>query len=280
MRQPLIENAKKFRRLQDEVNRIQEEIIELQRDTFGVDSEETEEKARKLFAEIGSTENGPDHSNQIDELRSERRELEAELGTVESELLEQVADIRFPLDGTINNEGESVIFPFEESIEEEVLDAISEAVAEDLSQDSVVINTDSIAVDTESTNEAIEAVKRRVMNLRRTAEAHYDAAEHIEALNERDDKVAGMMHTLSHSEEPLTKSELEKRMGLGSGDLRGQLYYVLKNDPYLKKPDKKVELTSTGQMVIDEYVNHFGEPTWDIDSEQDEKDKRSEEAEA
>lgn len=267
MRKPLVDNAKKYARTQADIEEVQGEITELQRDTFGVESEETEEKARELFAEVGSAEDGTDHSDQIDELREKRTELESDLDSVREELLEQLADIRFPLDGTIENGDESVVFPFSEAIQEDVLDAIGDVLTEDLSQDQVAIKTDCIEVETESTDEAIEAVERRVMRLRETANAQYDAAEHVEALHERDDKVAGMMYTLSRSGVPMSKSELEEEMGLESGDLRGQLYYVLKNDPYLKKPDKKVQLTSTGQMVIDEYTDQYGEPTWKTNTE-------------
>ena len=45
-----------------------------------------------------------------------------------------------------------------------------------------------------------------------------------------------MMFTLREIGKPLTKNEIKKEMGLESGDLRGQLYYVLGNDPYLQKP--------------------------------------------
>lgn len=262
MRQPLIKNAKKHSELKSEIENIEEELSELQRDTFGAESEETEKKARQLFAEVGSAEDGADSSQQIDGLREKQDQLEAEMESVRSELLEQLADIRFPLDGTIESEGERVVFPYDEPIDSDVLEAIGTVLSEDINRNGVSINTDAITVETESTDEAIESVERRVMNLRKTAEAHYDAAEHVEALHERDSKVAGMMYTLSRSKKPLTKNELEAEMGLESGDLRGQLYYVLKNDPYLQKPEKEVELTSTGQMVIDEYVDQFGKPTW------------------
>jgi hypothetical protein len=49
------------------------------------------------------------------------------------------------------------------------------------------------------------------------------------------------------------------------------LYYVLDNDPYLHKPDQKVELTSTGEMVIDEYIDQFGEPTWSKSEDESEE---------
>lgn len=263
MRQPLIDTAKKFSGLQTDVEEINEKITELQRDTFGVESEETEKKARQLFAEVGAAKDGADVSDQIDELRNEREELREELESVRSELLEQVADIRFPLDGTIENRGDEVVFPYSEEIEEDVLDAVENVLAENFSKNGVTINTEAIIAETDSTNEAIEAVEKRVSRLRQTAEAQYDAADHIEGLKDRDPKIAGMMFTLREADESMTKSELEKRMGLQSGDLRGQLYYVLDNDPYLHKPDQEVELTSTGEMVIDEYVDQFGEPIWD-----------------
>ena len=257
--------------MQTDVEEINEKISELQRDTFGVESEETEKKARQLFAEVGAVKDGADVSYQLDELRNERKELEKELESVRSELLEQVADIRFPLDGTIKNQGDEVVFPYSEEIEEDVLDAVENVLAEDFSKNGVTINTEAIIAETDSTDEAIEAVERRVSRLRQTAEAQYDAADHVDRLNDRDPKVAGMMFTLREAGESMTKNKLEKRMGLESGDLRGQLYYVLDNDPYLQKPDREVELTSTGEMVIDEYVDQFGEPTWDkdeIESEQ------------
>lgn len=263
MRRALVDTAKKFSELQTEVEEVNKKISEIQRDTFGVESEETEKKARQLFAEVGAAKDGADVSDQIDELRNERKELEKELESVRSGLLEQVADIRFPLDGTIENQGGEVVFPYSEEIEKDVLEALENVLAEDFSKNGVTINTEAIIAETDSTDEAIEAVERRVSKLRQTAEAQYDAADHVESLNDRDPKVAGMMFTLQETGESMIKSELEKRMGLESGDLRGQLYYVLDNDPYLHKPDQEVELTSTGEMVIDEYVDQFGEPTWD-----------------
>lgn len=262
MRQSLISTAKEFKELREKLGEIQNEISELQRDNFGVESKETEKKARQLFAEVGAAKNGTGVSDQIDELRTERDEIEGELESMRSNLLEQVADIRFPLDGTIENQEDTVVFPYSEELDEDVLEAVETVLAENFSKNGVTINTEEIFVDTDSTDEAIEAVDRRVSKLREIAEAQYDAADHVESLHDRDPKVAGMMFTLREAGEPMTKSELEKEMGLDSGDLRGQLYYVLDNDPYLHKPDQKVELTSTGEMVIDEFIDQFGEPTW------------------
>ena len=223
---------------------------------------------------MGAAKNGSDTSEQIDELRDERNKLKQELDSVRSKLLEQVADIRFPLDGTIENQDDKVVFPYSEEIDEDVLEAVETVLAEDFSKNGVTINTKAIIVETDSTDEAIEAVESRVTRLRKTAGAQYDAADHVEGLRDRDPKVAGMMFTLRKVGGSMTKNELEKKMGLDSGDLRGQLYYVLDNDPYLQKPDQEVELTSTGEMVIDEYIDQFGEPTWD------KEEKESEEAEA
>jgi hypothetical protein len=262
MREALIDTAKEFSDLQAEKQDVQARISELQRQTFGVESEETEKKARKLFDEIGAATDGADRSDEIDELREDLAQIQSKLESARSDLLEQVSDIRFPLDGTIDNQGDKVVFPYREAIDQEVLEAVETVLAEDFSPNGVTINTDAIVAETDSTDGAIEAVENRVARLRSIAEAQYDAADHVEKLRERDPKVAGMMFTLQEVGESMSKKELEKEMGLESGDLRGQLYYVLDNDPYLKKPDQKVDLTSTGKMVIDEYIDQFGEPTW------------------
>jgi phage host-nuclease inhibitor protein Gam len=271
MRQQLIDTAKEFSELQDEVEEIRKQIADLQRDTFGVESEETEKKARQLFTEVGATEDGADVSDQIDELRDERKDFEKKVESVRSELLEQVTDIRFPLDGTIENRDGEVVFPYSEEIEDDVLEAVENVLAEDFSKNGVTINTEAIIVETDSTDEAIDAVERRVTGIRQTAEAQDDAADQAESVHERDPKVAGMMFTLRQAGESMTKSELEKRMGLESGDLRGQLYYVVENDPYLHKPDEKVELTSTGEIVIDEFIERLGEPIWDKSDNENEE---------
>ena len=58
MRQKLIDTAREFSKLQEEVEEIKNQISNLQRDTFGVESEETEKKARQLFTEVGAAEDG------------------------------------------------------------------------------------------------------------------------------------------------------------------------------------------------------------------------------
>ncbi|PSQ22614.1 hypothetical protein BRD01_09165 [Halobacteriales archaeon QS_8_65_32] len=67
-----------------------------------MDSEKTERKARQLFAEIGAVRDGADYSDEIDELRDELRQLQSGLESARSDLLEQVSDIRFLLNGTIS----------------------------------------------------------------------------------------------------------------------------------------------------------------------------------
>ena len=69
-----------------------------------MDPEKTERKARQLFAEIGAVRDGTDYSDEIDELRDELRQLQLGLESARSDLLEQVSDIRFPLNGIIDNQ--------------------------------------------------------------------------------------------------------------------------------------------------------------------------------
>lgn len=267
MRQPLLDKARRYAELQEEIEEIKNKIAEVQKDTLGVESDTTAEKARELFEEVGSATNGEGFSKQIDEMKSEREELSEEMESVKSELLEQISDIRFPLDKTIQNDGDEIVFPYSEEVPSDVLENINDVLTEEINQNGVTIDTEEIRVKTESTDDAIEAVQQRVDLLRETAEAQYDREARAESLHDRDPKVAGMMYVLKESNTPLTKSEMEKRMGLESGALRGQLYYVLKNDPYLNKADQKVSLTSTGEMVIEEYISLYEEPDFGFKQE-------------
>jgi predicted nucleic acid-binding Zn-ribbon protein len=263
MRQPLIDNTEEFIKIQERIDEVKKRISDLQEEKFGSDSEETEEKARQMFAQVGSAKDGIADSEELDELKSELKGLEEDRESLKEDLWEQMADIRFPLDGTIKTRDGEVVFPYSEEIEGDILDVLESVLAEDFNKNEVEIESTAITVDLESTDEAIEAVENRVAQLRDTAEQQYGAADHVKNLRERDSKVAGMMYTLRKVGEPLSKNELENEMNLDSGDLRGQLYHVVKKDPYLTKPDKEVELTTMGKMVIDEFVESVGTPTWD-----------------
>jgi len=261
MREEIIETAKKYRESQDELEDVEAEIEELREETFGDDSEDTEEKARQLFDEVGRTDGESSKTERIDSLREQKEQLRNEKTDAEENFLELLVDVRFPLDETIQGDQPPVEFPFSESIDPTVLDAISDVMGEDMRNGEIEIQTDAIVVDAESINEAIEAVEHKVTKIRERADSHLDVPAQVEKVKDRDPKVAAMLYVLQENDNrPMTKAEMEDEIGLERGELRGQLYHVLDNDPYLKKQEDGTTLTANGKKVIEKFVQEHDMP--------------------
>lgn len=261
MRDELKEKAQRYEELKTELNKVGDELEKLRRDTFGEDSKDTEEKARKLFSDVGGADENSSKTAKIDELQEEKEKLRQEKEEIKEKLRELIVNVSFPLNEEIKPDGSTISFPFSESIEQEVLDGISTAIGENLEDGDVSIGTEAIEASTDSVDEAIEAVQQRVRDIRQNAEGLLDIQSHVESVSERDDKVAAMLYVLRESEQDsMTKSDMEQKIGLDSGDLRGQLYHVLNNDPYLTKDGQDVSLTSAGEEVIDEFLRRFDIP--------------------
>lgn len=261
MRGELIEAAKTYSETQDELDDVTAEIEELREETFGDDSEDTERKARQLFNEVGHTNGEPSKAERLDSLREKKNKLQDNLTDAEENLLELLVDVRFPFEETIQGEQPPVEFPFSESIDQVVLDAISEALAEDMQNGEIEIQTDAIVVDTASIDEAIELVESKVTEIRKRADANLDVPARVQEVRNRDPKVAAMLYVVKENDnEPMTKAEMEDAIGLDRGDLRGQLYYVLDSDPYLTKQEEGITLTANGKKVIDRFVKQHGVP--------------------
>lgn len=252
------EKASRYHEAQEKLESKKEELKELQAGTFGTDSEDTEERARQFFS--NASRNGVSgQTEKIDKLRDEVSELQDELGALKDELLERLVDLQLPFEQVIEPGEEAVKFPFYEQIPEEVLRAIEDVLNEDLNSGDVSITTDELVVNTDDVEQAIERAETRIEGLRANAGTKVDIDEYLGELRNRDRKVALMLYIL-HQEEPLTKKGIESRMGVEPGTLRGQLYYVLDNDPYLKKQGEEVSLTETGREVIKAFVEKYGEP--------------------
>lgn len=276
MREKVKDLAKRYRELQTQVEALEEKIQELRRDTFSAESQDTEEKARELFSEVGVSSDGSSKTAEMDELQDQKAELESEIDDIEEELRELLVNVTFPLNEEINTDNETVSFPYSDPIDQEVLDGIAQVLGGDFGKKNVSIETEAITVDTDSVDKAIDAVQEHVQDIRQSAEALLDISSHVDAVHERDSKVAAMLYILDRSQQDsLTKKEMEKEIGLDKGDLRGQLYHVLNDDPYLTKHDQQVSLTSTGQEVIEEFVRKYGTPSLITNNseEDDEGDK-------
>jgi hypothetical protein len=261
MQEELVEAAKEYIEVQNRLEEVKKKISELREETFGDESEDTEEKARQMFSEIGSTNGESSETERLDSLREEKKELQEKRTETETALLEKLVDVRFPLNEKIQGSQPPVEFPFSRSIEPDVLDAISEVMGEDVREGEVRIQTKGIVVKTASVDEAIESVEKKVSDIRERADSHLDVPAQVRKIKDRDPKVASMLYVLNESNrDSMTKAEMEDEMGLERGDLRGQLYYVLENDPYIKKQDDGFTLTPNGEKVIERFVNQRGEP--------------------
>jgi len=250
--------ARTYYNVQASLQSKHEELSELQAGTFGTDSENTEERARQFFSNA-SRNGGSGQTEKIDKLRDEISELEEDFETTREKLLERLVDLQLPFEQVIEPKEQVVNFPFSEEIPEEVIKSIEEVLNEDLSGGSVRISTNSLVVETDNVEDAIEMAESRIESLRANAGTKVDIDEYLEELRGRDKKVALTLYIL-YNEQPLTKKQIESRMGVEPGTLRGQLYYVLENDPYLKKQEKEFSLTETGRDVIEGYIEEYGEP--------------------
>lgn len=278
MREELIETAKEYFEVQNRIEEVEQEIDELRQVTFGDGSEHTEEKARELFSEVSSAEGESSNTEELDELRKEESELKEQLAELESDLLEKLVNIRFPLDETIQGDDPPVEFPFRKSIDSAVLDAISSALGEDIRDGEVKIQTDAIMVDTASIDDAIEAVESEISDIRDRADANLNVPEQVQKVKNRDPKVAAILYALHENDnEPMTKAEMEDAIGLDRGDLRGQLYYVLDNDPYLMKGDDGFTLKTNGMKVIERFVDKYDVPELVANGGDTEEDAEAEE---
>lgn len=261
MREELIEKAKEYCEVQNRIKEVEQEIDELREQTFGDGSKHTEEKARQLFSEIGSAEGDSSNTEELNDLRDEESELKEQLAELESNLLEKLVNVRFPLDETIQGDEPPIEFPFSKSVDPSVLSAISSALGEDISDGTVKIQNDGIVVDTESIDDAIGAVQKEISDIRDRADANLNVPEQVQKVKDRDPKVAAILYVLHENDnEPMTKAEMEDAIGLDRGDLRGQLYYVLDNDPYLEKGDDGFTLKTNGIKVIERFVDKYDVP--------------------
>ncbi|MDH5020354.1 hypothetical protein [Halobacterium rubrum] len=260
MEAEIIERAKRLIDLQEDVHKKRERLQNLQSEMFGNGSEETEKKAREFFSSVADDQDNSGKTQKIDELRSSLSESEDELETTREELQKSLVDVKFPLNETIDATENGVEFPYSDEIPQEVIEAIEMALEEDLSGDPVSIDTDAVRVETADVDEAMDLAMDRIEGLRSKANMMVDVEQYVEDLHDRDEKIIRTLYVLQQSGESLTKGELENQIGVESGELRGSLYYVLDNDPYLQKSDSQFSLTDMGERVIEAYCEHYGAP--------------------
>jgi len=256
----LIESSQEYTEAKQAKEEKEQRLAELKSDTFGSDSKEVEQKARSMFEDVGLGD-GEGRTQEIDKVEQELRQAEQTVNELKDDLLQNhLTEIRFPFNEIIDQRSGEIVFPFTDEIPKETIEAICDVVRNDVESGSVEFQSEGLVVETENVDQAIDAVERFAEDLRDSARHELNTDEYVEKLVERDPKVQRMLYELYESDDLFAKKELEERTGVEKGGLRGVLYHVYDNDPYLVKEDQKYELSEIGRTVVEKYVEDHGEP--------------------
>jgi hypothetical protein len=253
------DNTQKISELEQELEDERQKLSELKTNTFGVDSEEAEEKAKLLFKKAGTGE-GSENTDQIEKAKKRIQDTEETIEDLQENIQQKLTEIKFPFNETIDQKNGSVVFPFADELPQETVDFIQGIIQNGEEKSSVDLQTDSIVVEKEDVNEAIDAVDDFTDEIRSCAQHELNTDEYASKLANRDIKIKRMLYELYENDEPLAKKDLELATGVGKGGLRGVLYHVHDEDPYLVKENKKYRLSDIGRTVVEKFLDEHGVP--------------------
>jgi hypothetical protein len=237
----------------------EQKLSDLKADTFGTDSEEAEQKARSFFQEVGM-ESGNGRTQEIDETREELAEIEETIEQLEETILQELTDLKFPFNETIEQREDEIAFPFSKELPQETVEVITDVVRNGMNNGVVELRTEEVVAHVEDVDTAIDEVEKFATKLREAARHELNIDDYVDKLAERDIKIRRMLYELYQVDKALEKRELEERTGVGSGGLRGVLYHVFDNDPYLMKEDQAYRLSEIGRDVMERFLEQHGEP--------------------
>ncbi|WP_152040400.1 hypothetical protein [Salinigranum salinum] len=256
MIEELEKQARRYQEIQDELGSIQSQLQEARSEKFGTDSSETEERARAFFADV--TDNGGEIED-IDELKEKLRQTQAERETTRDKLWDLLKNFQLPLDHSIKQTDDGlVMFPYDRELTPEVTQSIEDVLTDvDLTKNGVQMGQNAVIADTDDVEEAMDMVQNRIDKIRASANIRGEIDQEVENLRSRDEKLVKALYVLHKEEHPLSKAELEDRIEVEDGALRGVLYYSFKNDEYLTKNGKEFSLSELGEMVMEQYAQHY-----------------------
>ena len=252
-------NAQNIVELKQEREDTEQKLSELKTDTFGTDSEEAEEKARSFFEDVGMGE-GAGKTQEIDETKQKLNDIERKLDELQEEILRDLTEVQFPFNETIDQRDGAIVFSFKKELPEETVEVITDVVENGGEKGTVDLDRDGLVARTGDVNEAIDEVEEFANKLRKSAQHELNTEDYAKELTERDIKIQRMLYELYESDEPLVKKELEMETGVEKGGLRGVLYHVHDNEPYLIKENKKYRLSDIGEDVVEKFIKQFGVP--------------------
>jgi DNA repair exonuclease SbcCD ATPase subunit len=244
MKQELENTASEYLEVQEEIEEKQRELNEKKEETFGTKSEEGEDLAREFFSDVGM-DTGSKKTDEVDELEETVSELEQKFNEIEKDFYKLLTGVKFPLDENIEDKDGEVVFPFFEEIDERTIEGMEQLI--DINKNGVELRTDSIVANYSEVEEAIEEVKNWTEKIRESSRRQLNIDEYVSELKNRDEKIQAMLCVLYEEDQPMAKKDLEMAVGVEKGGLRGVLYHVLDNDPYLQKTDNGYKLSKTGR---------------------------------
>jgi hypothetical protein len=259
MIQRMTEHAREYLELKEKLQEKREQVKDKKDELFGSEASETEEKARDFFTEV-STDSSDTETKALDKLKEEEKKLDKKFADAREDFLNSVSELKFPLEHRIEENGEEFVFPFKKEIEDTVVEALQDILNDDTDRDDIELDVNSLTVTASTSDDAMDKVSTWVKNIRETARMKRDKNKYVSKLKNRDPKIQNMLYELYTSDKPLKKAELEQRIGVEKGELRGVLYQVLNNDPYLDKKNQKFSLTTTGEEVMEAFEDRYGEP--------------------
>jgi len=251
--------AQNLTELKQEEGETEQKLSELKSNTFGTDSEEAEEKARSFFEDAGTGE-GAGKTQEIDETKQKLNDIEQKLDELQEEILRDLTEVKFPFNETIDQRDGSVAFPFTKELPEETIGVINSVVQNGGEKGTVEFEREGLIVHTDDVTEAIGEVEEFANKLRKSAQHELNTEDYAKELSERDIKIQRMLYELYESDEPLVKKDLEMKTGVEKGGLRGVLYHVHDNEPYLVKENKKYHLSDIGEDVVEKFLEQFEVP--------------------
>lgn len=254
------ERAKEFQHLKDKRSKLKEELKEARTGTLGSDSAETEEKAKEFFSNA-SIDESSESFKELENLENELEEVNERIEDRREKFLNLASELKFPLKHKIENKEDYIEFPFKEKLDTALISTTRELLDGESSHENIEIKSEGIVVATDDEEKAMEEVMDWLDQLRETASHRIEKDEYVSKLRNRDNKIQNMLFVLYKTDkEGMKKSELEEATGAGKGNLRGVLYQVANNDPYLKKDGQKFKLTNLGKNVMEEYEKRYNSP--------------------
>lgn len=249
----IIDQIEQIKLLEAEVKQLKKELYFLENETL----------AKEFFSIVAGEEEDKTILEKRKLLENKEKklvELHEKMEGLERNFLERLASITFPIDRKgIEEDGGKVTFCFSSPVPK-TIEVMSYLLnLKPLTFNQTTFTADKITTSATNASEGMRKVIAAVKKLRETASAIRDATKFADDLASRDKKIQVMLSVMYKEGKELTYAEIEERGGFETGALRGVLYHVLKNNPYIEKVSRGTfRLTEIGRRVLQEFDRKYG----------------------